>query len=350
MFNANGTDYATSTGAASGEFRINAITAGNQVTPAIGVAPNGNFVTAWVGPDAAVAGIGTDVYSRVIDMPANGVITPDPLAPVISNVVIVESEGPRDGILTSADKVVITWSLADADGVAGTSLQVDGVDVATIYGPYAAQFGVNYAAVVGPFAAGTHSYTIRGTDKAAKPSTSTVTGTFGIAASSNQGPAITNVVVSLTGPQPVITWSLGDPDGIGKTSLEIDGKNVTSVYGPYGSNYAGVFGTLAAGTHTYVIHATDAAGVPASNQYTATFDVADGGSSNAGPAITNVVVSQSGPQPIITWSLADTDGIASTTLELDGKAVTTIYGPYGTKFAANYAGAPAHSPPAPIPT
>ena len=49
MFNADGS------GTALGEFRINAITLGNQVTPAIAVDSTDNFVVVWAGPDVADA-------------------------------------------------------------------------------------------------------------------------------------------------------------------------------------------------------------------------------------------------------------------------------------------------------
>ena len=192
-------------------------------------------------------------------------------APTISNVVVA----------TSAKPPVITWSVADSDGIASTSLTVDGKSVSTIYGPYGTKYAANYAGVWVLLAAGNHTYVIHATDSAGTPASTDYTGSFTVASQSaltNPAPTIGNVVVSLTSNPPVITWSAADADGIASTSLMVDGKSVSTIYGPYGTkyaaNYAGVLGTLAAGNHTYVIHATDSAGTPASTDYTGSFTVA----------------------------------------------------------------------------
>ena len=56
---------------------------------------------------------------------------------------------------------------------------------------------------------------------------------------------------------------------------------------------------------------------------------------NSGPTISGVVTAVSGANPVITWTVDDSDGIASTTFTVDGKKVP-VYGPYGTKTHANY--------------
>ena len=67
-FNANGTDWINpGTGTALGEFRVNANTVGDQVTPDIAVDANGDFVVVWVGPD----GSGTGVFHRPVGMTAS---------------------------------------------------------------------------------------------------------------------------------------------------------------------------------------------------------------------------------------------------------------------------------------
>ena len=114
---------------------------------------------------------------------------------------------------------------------------------------------------------GNHTFAIHVTDANATPASADYTGTFNVPAPTNPvntGPVISSVVLALTTNPPVITWSLADTDGIANTSITVDNKTLSTVYGPYGTkysaSYAGVLGALAAGTHTYVIHATDAAG------------------------------------------------------------------------------------------
>ena len=69
MFNADGSDYvAESGGGPLGEFLVNITTQGDQVTPAIAVDSDGNFVIAWTGPDSD----GTGIFARVVGVdPAN---------------------------------------------------------------------------------------------------------------------------------------------------------------------------------------------------------------------------------------------------------------------------------------
>jgi hypothetical protein len=180
-------------------------------------------------------------------------------------------------------KGLITWNVQDSDGVRGSSLKIDGVNVSQIYGPYPASSGVNYAGVFDTLSVGSHTYVITATDKLGYSSQSTVT--FHVAA--NAGPTIGSVVVvEATGPRDgvlttdeslLMTWSAVDPDGVASATIQVDGKNVTPVWGPYatasGANFASVPGTLSAGNHTYSIVATDKAGNQTSPAYTGSFNV-----------------------------------------------------------------------------
>jgi hypothetical protein len=144
----------------------------------------------------------------------------------------------------------------------------------------------------------------------------------------------------------VITWSAADSDGVAVTTLEVDGKAMGPVYGPYGTNYAAALGTLAPGSHAYVIRATDAAGAPVSTQYTGTFNVAGSTPSPtpAGPAIANIVIAelngngdgiiQASEKIVVTWSLSDPDGIFSTSAMMDNLPAKAVYGPYGVNYSA----------------
>jgi hypothetical protein len=319
QFNANGTDYVDpTTGTAPGEFLVNATVLGDQVTPAIAVDPNHDYAIVWVGPSTTVAG-GTAIFGYFND-PA------PPTGPTISGVVAAPLANPP----------VLTWSAADSSGLGAMTLLVDGKAVSTIYGPYGSKTNANFAGLLPTgLAAGTHSYVIQAADTASTPLSSQFSGTFSVPAPSS-GPTVGGVVVAPTANPPVITWSASDTTGISKVSLQIDGKAITAIYGPYGTNYAGVLPTLSAGTHTYVIQVSNAASSPVSAQITGTFAVQG---SNPGPTISGVVVAPSASVPVLTWSAADPNGLGAMTLTIDGKAISAIYGPYGSSTSANYAGA-----------
>jgi hypothetical protein len=229
-------------------------------------------------------------------------------------------------VVVAQPQKVITWNVVDPDGVASSSLKVDGVNVTKIYGPYPAPPGVNYAGVYGSLPLGSHTYVITATDNAGN--WSQYTGTFVLA-----GPTISQVVVDVA--QGVITWNAADPEGVTFASLAIDGGVVPTVYGPYpaptGVNYSGVYGALSSGDHTYVISAVDGAGN--TSQYTGTLNT---GSTGVGPTISQVVVDQT--QKVITWNAASASGVASVALAVDSTAMHTIYGPYPTGAGANFSG------------
>ena len=90
------------------------------------------------------------------------------------------------------------------------------------------------------------------------------------------GPTIGSVTLGLDSTTPVITWNVTGSAAIQTSSITIDGGKVSTVYGPYGSGnnvtYAAAVGTLSAGSHTYVITATDVNGAQAT-PVTATFAV-----------------------------------------------------------------------------
>ena len=214
-------------------------------------------------------------------------------------------------------------------GVASSSLTVDGRAVTKLYGPYKAAVGVDYCGMFGVLSSGTHSYTITATDKLGNSSQST--GTF--STQGQAGPAIGSVVVVAA--QGLMTWNVLYPAGIGTTGLTVDGAVVKTIYGPIaatsGVNFAGVFGTLAAGPHGYTIIATDTQGNR--SQYSGTFNVVAAGPS---PTIGSVVVVAA--QGLMTWNVQDPAGVKSTGLSVDGTAAKRIYGPYTASTGVNYAG------------
>ena len=237
--------------------------------------------------------------------------------PTVSSVVVVVSQG------------LMTWNLQSPYGLAGTSLSVDGAAVWTIYGPYAdPSGGVDYAGVFGSLPAGSHSYTITATDSFGI--SSQLSGTIAV------GPTISSIVVASSASPPVITCRASDSTGITSLTMTVDGASLL-IAGPYGTkyagNYAGLLGALPDGVHQYVIAATDAEG--ASTSVTGTFTTA----ARAGdwPTISNIVVATWQSPPVITWTVTDNVGVRITTIAVDGSYLP-IYGPYGNRYAGNYAG------------
>lgn len=173
----------------------------------------------------------------------------------------VVPSGPTIGsVVFSAAKKAISWNAADSDGVASSHLQIDGKNIAQIYGPYQAASGVNYSASTAAVAAGDHSYVITATDKTGHSSTNN--GTFTVVAAPATAPTISAVVVALA--KNAITWNVVDPNGVASVSLLIDNKKASGISGPYaaasGANYYCSLGALPVGNHSYAITVTDRLG------------------------------------------------------------------------------------------
>ncbi len=259
-------------------------------------------------------------------------------------------DGPTIGGISTATGVAkpfISWNLVDADGISSTTIEIDGQRM-PIFGPYTAtNGGSNYSCSIASLAAGTHAYTIRATDKAGKESVASATFTVpDKATSTNAGPTIGGVSTATGVPTPFISWNLLDADGISSTTIEIDGQRMP-IFGPYtatngGSNYSCSIASLAAGTHSYTIKATDKAGME--NVFSSTFAVpAKDVTSASAPVISRVVASTTGAQRVVTWNVVDGDGIASTSIRIGEKTLTGIFGPYqdangGSNYGASLNG------------
>lgn len=177
--------------------------------------------------------------------------------PTISAVTVVPAQG------------VITWNAQSPNGVASSTLSVDGTP-ANVFGPMVSPSGgVNFTGFFGSKTVGTHTYTITATDNLGRPSQST--GTFIV---SNVGPTISQIAIVPA--QGLMTWNAQAPSGVAASSLTIDGAPVADILGPFtsttgGVNFAGIFGALGTGKHTFSIFSTDNQGN--SSQSTGTFIV-----------------------------------------------------------------------------
>ena len=112
--------FSTTGTALAGEFRINATTSGNQVTPVVSRnADNGDFVVVWAGPDLSLNGI----YARLLRQTAVTVDTVSPTSAVAS--LSATSTSPT---------LSVKWSGADNGG--GTGVAAYTVYVSTNGGVY----------------------------------------------------------------------------------------------------------------------------------------------------------------------------------------------------------------------
>ena len=256
----------------------------------------------------------------------------------ISSVVVAEASTPKNGILESSDSLKITWAASSSLGIASQSVQIDGSIVTPINGPYG---GLYYYCQVAKRGVGTHSYKITLTDK--KGASVSSTGTFPVVAP--LPPAISAVVVAeastpkngiLESNEPlIITWAGTSSLGIAAQTLSVDGKATAAINGPYAGLYYGcTIGIQSAGSHQYVIAATDSKGGTFS--LTGAFTVA--ASQAATPTVSSVVVAEaaapkngtleSSDQLVITWAATGQPAIASQSVVIDGRRMTTIGGPY----------------------
>ncbi len=319
MYNADGSDYRGTTGGALGEFRINATVAGDQLTPAVSVSrDDSRIVTVWTNPESYVD---TTTNKLVNDLQVmSRIIAPDPVTasgPTISQVAVSQTKG------------VITWNAYDAAGMSGCTLKIDNKTI-TVSGPYQATSGVNYSASFGSLSGGTHNYTITATDKAGH--SSSFNGSITVA--SLPAPTISGVATSAV--QKIITWNVVAPAGFSATSVKIDSTTTLKVGGPYaatsGYYFSASYGNLTAGSHAYVITATDKSGQSTTLPGSFTVPPPD----TNGPTISGVSVSAA--KGVITWNAADPSGIGSVALTIGSLPASKVYGPYSAASGQNYAG------------
>jgi hypothetical protein len=230
--------------------------------------------------------------------------------PTISNVVLLANQG------------VITWNAAAVTGIQSATLTIDGTLVKDVTGPCDAASGVNYWGAFGALSSGNHTYAITVTSTAGQTTKSV--GNFAVS-----GPAIAKVTVSTA--SGIISWNAVSSNGVASSALTIDGAG-TGVSNPYsamsGVNYSGVLGSLAVGSHTYVITAIDNSG--RWSQFSGVFQV-----TNVAPTIGKVAVSVA--KGLLTWNAYDSDGVTTVSVTVDGVA-RKILGPYKAASGSNYQG------------
>ncbi len=224
----------------------------------------------------------------------------------------IVNQGPTiSQVAVSAAKSKISWNALSANGVASSTVAIDGKSLG-VSGPFTASSGVNFSASLPTLTTGDHAYTITATDKAGN--VSTLSGSFAWTAPVSSGPTISQVAVSQTKAR--ISWNVFSANGVASATVAIDGKTASSIGGPYaassGVNYSAPLGSLAAGSHTYTITATDKAG----NVSTATATFTLTSSLSLGPTISQVAVSQTKGR--ISWNAVDAQGVKSSTLQIDG--------------------------------
>ena len=176
----------------------------------------------------------------------------------------------------------------------------------------------------------------------AKGVASNSSGTFNVTAATVQRPSISGIVVAEAGATKngildsndalKITWAATSPNGIASQTLTVDGRAISPINGPYsGLYFSCTIGNWVAGSHSYTVHSVDAKGVASNSSGTFTVTAA----TNAGPTISGVVVASAKGK--ITWNAQDPDGVASSSLTVNGTAAK-VYGPYAASSGVNYSG------------
>jgi hypothetical protein len=244
--------------------------------------------------------------------PCTGVFTVKATVPTITNV--------KATAKTSADAVVITWTVFDVDGVGGTTLKIDSLAVASGITQVAnPNQSVTYT-YKDSQPAGKHIFTIDAIDAAVLPaSAKQAKGAFTVKATA---PTISDIAVtSATAANPtMIKWSAYDLDGIGSVKLTIDGKATT--YTQLDSNYT-YLGVLAAGKHTYVITVADSQ--KASKQVTGKFTVATAAAVPAAGVFRVSAMAKVNGTAKTEW-LIDYDTISQSTCDADNR--DTLFAAY----------------------
>jgi hypothetical protein len=147
-------------------------------------------------------------------------------------------------------------------------------------------------------------------------------------------PTIGQVVVSQTSGR--ISWNVLDATPVATTTLQIDGKTVSDIAGPFsadsGVNFSASIASLAVGLHSYIITATDTAGNASS--ITNTFTISDTVTASSTPTIGNVVVSQSTGR--ISWNVLASTTISFSTLSVDNVSIPYVSGPFTAASGVNF--------------
>ncbi len=264
-------------------------------------------------------------------------------APIVGSVVVAETAAPKNGVLESNEGLKITWAATGSNPISKQTMRVDDTPVAStssyqILGPYGGQY---YTCQIAARTAGIHTYAITATDS--KGFSFTYTSSFNVAAPVL--PYVGSVVVAeaatprngiLENNEKLrITWAASSSNGVATQTMTVDGKAITPINGPYGAYYSCAIGMWSAGAHRYVITTTDAKGGTFNS--TGTFSVV--ASSVATLAISSIVVAEaavpkngtleSADQLRITWAATSQSTVASQSITIDGRRITTISGPYG---------------------
>ncbi len=258
----------------------------------------------------AVSSRGTSTYTNSFTVAAS--------TPTISSVSVIASKSDKPA--------TFSWRVFTIDGIRAVKISIDGGTAVTVQKSSGSSTSATYL-YSALLSARTHTYTITAvgaTGKAATPYTGrvTVVGTT---------PLIVNVkaTAKTSSNNTTIKWTVYDIDGIGSTTLKIDGRKITSGITHTGSSTYITYtytGKLSAGRHSYTINATDAS-VPqvAAKQFSGNVTVAA-----SVPTITHVVVTPTKSRTTITWTASDIDGMKSVVLKIDGRGVTI------TKSGDNY--------------
>jgi large repetitive protein len=236
-------------------------------------------------------------------------------------------------LLEANDSLLVTWTAASGNGIASQTVAVDGKLLKTrISGPSS---GARYSCTISAQDVGNHTLTITAVDKRGTGYSATYN--FTVVAPIAPTIAAAAVVEAAAGNGTLessdklkMRWTAASSNGIASQIVTVDGKTITPITHGSGPNYSSTIGAWSAGTHNYVITATDAKGTSAN--FSGTFSVA--ATPAATPTITGVSVAEAiatsdaalmSNQPlVIGWKTTSANKLRSQSVTIDGRLVGAI--------------------------
>ncbi len=137
--------------------------------------------------------------------------------PMISQVAIAQARGR------------ISWNVLSPNTIVSSTLQIDGITVANVSGPFTASSGVNFSAALGALAAGNHTYRITATDNLGRQSAAlanfNLTAATATALGATQNAVFSSLADSALANSAKASWMF-DLGGLTDSSSSTSGANV----------------------------------------------------------------------------------------------------------------------------
>jgi large repetitive protein len=110
-------------------------------------------------------------------------------------------------VVVSSSKGRISWNVFDTNTIRNSTLQIDGVTIGGVIGPFAASTGVNFSASLSGISAGSHNYRITATDSLGRQSVLLANFNLAAAASAAQTAVFSNLAESAIDSSAKVDWT-----------------------------------------------------------------------------------------------------------------------------------------------